>query len=71
VVLRCRFKVAPLEQWTVRREYLRRLKKAFDQRGIEIPFPHLTVYAGIGKDGSVPQFRIRTEGAAPPAARAP
>jgi small conductance mechanosensitive channel len=71
VVLRCRFKVAPLEQWTVRREYLRRLKKAFDQRGIEIPFPHLTVYAGIGKDGSAPPFRVRTEGAAPPAARAP
>jgi small conductance mechanosensitive channel len=70
VVLRCRFKVAPLEQWTVRREYLRRLKKAFDQRGIEIPFPHLTVYAGIGKDGSAPPFRIRAQGAAPPAARA-
>jgi small conductance mechanosensitive channel len=70
VVLRCRFKVAPLEQWTVRREYLRRLKKAFDQRGIEIPFPHLTVYAGIGKDGSAPPFRIRSEGPVPPSARA-
>jgi moderate conductance mechanosensitive channel len=46
VVLRCRFKVLPLEQWNTRREYLRRLKKAFDQKGIEIPFPHLTVYAG-------------------------
>jgi moderate conductance mechanosensitive channel len=40
VVIRCRFKVAPLEQWNVRREYLKRLKAAFDRDGIEIPFPH-------------------------------
>lgn len=59
VVLRCRFKVAPLAQWGVRREYLRRLKRVFDQRGIEIPFPHLTVYPGVAKDGSAPEFRIR------------
>lgn len=46
VILRCRFRVQPLQQWTVRREYLRRLKKRFDALGIEIPFPHLTVYQG-------------------------
>jgi len=40
VVIRCRFKVAPLEQWNVRREALKRLKAAFDRQGIEIPFPH-------------------------------
>jgi small conductance mechanosensitive channel len=57
VVLRCRFKVVPLEQWGVRREFLRRLKKAFDARGIEIPFPHVTIYAGTGKDGTAPPFR--------------
>jgi small conductance mechanosensitive channel len=46
VVLRARFKVVPpIEQWNVRREYLRRLKKAFDERGIEIPFPQLTLHA--------------------------
>jgi moderate conductance mechanosensitive channel len=59
VILRCRFKVQPLEQWNVRREFLRRLKKAFDTRGIEIPFPHMTVYAGEAKDGSAPAFRVR------------
>ncbi|MBE0626510.1 MAG: mechanosensitive ion channel family protein [Burkholderiales bacterium] len=59
VILRCRFKVQPLEQWNVRREFLRRLKKAFDARGIEIPFPHLTVYAGVAKDGSAPAFRVQ------------
>jgi small-conductance mechanosensitive channel len=58
VVLRCRFKVLPLEQWSVRREFLRRLKKAFDARQIEIPFPHVTVYAGVGKDGAAPPFRV-------------
>ena len=44
VVIRARFKVAPLEQWNVRREYLRRLKNAFDRAGIEIPFPQLTLH---------------------------
>lgn len=37
LVLRCRFKVLPLEQWGVKREYLRRLKYAFDNSGILIP----------------------------------
>ncbi|WVN41452.1 mechanosensitive ion channel family protein [beta proteobacterium MWH-UniP1] len=44
VVLRCRFKVMPLEQGPVRREFLRRLKNTFDDQGIEIPFPSRTVY---------------------------
>lgn len=44
VVLRARLRVAPLEQWTVRREYLRRLKSAFDRAGIEIPFPQMTLH---------------------------
>jgi small-conductance mechanosensitive channel len=61
VALRCRFKVQPLAQWDVRREYLRRLKKAFDERGIEIPFPHVTFYAGAGKDGKAPPVELRLE----------
>lgn len=59
VVLRCRFKVQPLQQWSVRREYLRRLKRAFDARGIEIPFPHMTVYAGVDKAGHAPAWPLR------------
>jgi small conductance mechanosensitive channel len=47
-VLRVRFKVVPpIEQWNVRREYLRRLKKAFDEQGIRIPFPQLTLHAPL------------------------
>ena len=58
VIVRCRFKVLPLEQWNVKREFLRRLKKAFDEEGIEIPYPHLTVYPGQLKDGSAPPLRV-------------
>jgi small conductance mechanosensitive channel len=56
LILRCRFKVVTLEQWNVRREYLRRLKKAFDAHRIEIPYPRLTVYAGQPTDGSASPF---------------
>jgi small conductance mechanosensitive channel len=45
VVVRGRFRVSPLSQWAVRREYLRRLKAAFDEHGIEIPFPQMTLHA--------------------------
>jgi small conductance mechanosensitive channel len=55
VVLRGRFKVLPLEQWNVRREYLRRVKRAFGDAGIEIPFPHLTVYAGKDRSSHAPE----------------
>jgi small-conductance mechanosensitive channel len=48
VVIRARFRVAPLEQWTVRRDFLRRLKLAFDRAGIEIPFPQLTLHVRAG-----------------------
>ncbi|MFN3594051.1 MAG: mechanosensitive ion channel family protein [Thiobacillaceae bacterium] len=61
VVIRARFKVVPLEQWNVRREFLRRLKKTFDARGIEIPYPHLTLYPGRAKDGSAPPLRLVVE----------
>ncbi len=46
LVIRARFKTRPGEQWAVGREYRRRLKIAFDSHGIEIPFPHTTIYWG-------------------------
>ncbi|MEZ4599922.1 MAG: mechanosensitive ion channel family protein [Syntrophotaleaceae bacterium] len=46
VVIRGRIKTLPIRQWMVGREFLRRLKMAFDEEGIEIPFPHQTVYFG-------------------------
>ncbi len=61
VILRCRFKTVALEQWTVRRAFLGQLKQTFDVRGIEIPYPHLTIYAGQDKHGHAPSFHL-TEG---------
>jgi len=59
VTIRCRLKVVPpIEQGSVRREFLKRLKKAYDERGIEIPFPHVTVYPGQLKDGSAPALHV-------------
>ena len=49
VIVRCRFKTPPMHQWAVAREFRRRMKKRFDELGIEIPFPHRTVYFGGGK----------------------
>jgi len=40
VIVRCRMKTQPLQQWAARREYLKRLKRAFEDAGISIPFPH-------------------------------
>lgn len=61
VVVRCRFKVIGPEQWSVRREFLKRVKQAFDEQGIEIPYPHLTIYAGQAKDGSAPPLRVLSD----------
>jgi moderate conductance mechanosensitive channel len=46
VVVKARVKTQPIKQWEVAREYRRRLKKAFDEKGIEIPFPHMSLYFG-------------------------
>ncbi|MFW5774369.1 MAG: mechanosensitive ion channel family protein [Tangfeifania sp.] len=46
IVIKARIKTKPIQQWTVGREYRRRLKEAFDARNIEIPFPHTTIYWG-------------------------
>lgn len=46
VVIKGRIKTKPIRQWTVGREFLRRIKLAFDEKDIEIPFPHQTLYFG-------------------------
>jgi small conductance mechanosensitive channel len=44
IVIKGRIKTHPRCQWQVGREFLRRIKLAFDDNNIEIPFPHRTIY---------------------------
>ncbi|MBI3091017.1 MAG: mechanosensitive ion channel [Candidatus Tectomicrobia bacterium] len=54
VIIRARLTTKPIKQWNVGREFNRRMKKVFDERGIEIPFPHQTLYFGQPKEGMPP-----------------
>jgi small conductance mechanosensitive channel len=49
VIIKVMFKTQPIKQWTVAREFRLRIKRAFDEKGIEIPFPHRTLYIGEGE----------------------
>ena len=44
MVIRGRIRTKPGKQWGIGREYRKRLKEAFDQHNIEIPFPHQTIH---------------------------
>lgn len=44
VLIKMCVKTQPLKRWAVKREMLRRIKYRFDELGIEIPFPHRTVF---------------------------
>lgn len=41
VVICTRIKTEPIQRWSVAREFNRRIKKRFDELGIEIPYPHM------------------------------
>lgn len=62
VIIKARIKTKPIQQWNVGREFNRRMKLAFDQKGIEIPFPHVTLYMGQDKDGSAPPLHLAGKG---------
>jgi len=44
--------VKPLQQWAVTGELRKRIKEAFDEEGIEIPWPHTKVYFGNALRGN-------------------
>ena len=58
LVIKARTTTRPIKQWRVAREFNRRLKRAFDERNIEIPFPHITFYAGKDKKDQAPPLSI-------------
>jgi len=61
IIVRSRLTTKPLKQWGIKREFNRRVKKVFDERGIEIPFPHRTVYMGEPKEGAAPSLNVQLE----------
>jgi small-conductance mechanosensitive channel len=60
VDIRVLIKTKPIEQWRVAREFRRRVKLAFDEKGIEIPFPHRTIY--IGEAPSEARLKVDVQG---------
>ena len=46
LVIRVIVKTVPLKQWEVGRELRRRIKNRFDEKGIQIPFPHRVLIWG-------------------------
>lgn len=63
VIVRARITTRPGRQWAVAREFNRRLKIVFEQEGISIPFPHLTMFVGQDKSGKSAPLPIRIENA--------
>jgi len=59
LMMRARIKTAPGQQWGVGRAYNAIVKRIFDERGIEIPFPHQTIYFGEDKSGEAPPMNLR------------
>jgi len=61
VVSAARLKTMPIKQWFVGREFNRRMKKLFDARGIEMPFPHPTIYWGSSKRGEAAPMHLHIQ----------
>lgn len=61
VIIKARLKTRPKKQWNIGREFNRRMKIAFDQNNIEIPFPHQTLYIGQDKEGGSPSLNVKVK----------
>ncbi|WP_120007977.1 mechanosensitive ion channel domain-containing protein [Teichococcus vastitatis] len=71
VVVRARIKTLPGKHWVIGRAYNEIIKQVFDARGIEIPFPHLTLYMGQDKQGAAPPLPVEVTPVRPKARLAP
>lgn len=61
VVIKGRTTTKPIKQWRIGREFNRRLKIIFDEKDIEIPFPHVTLYMGKDKQNQSPPLNVTIE----------
>jgi moderate conductance mechanosensitive channel len=59
VTIRSRIKVRAGKQRGIQRGFNRLLKNRFDADGIEIPFPHRTIYFGVDSHGDAPPAHLR------------
>ncbi|MHB1373276.1 MAG: mechanosensitive ion channel domain-containing protein [Thauera sp.] len=62
VNIRVRIKTMAGSQFPIGRAYNRLVKRHFDAAGIEIPFPHMTVYFGEDKQGKAPAAHLKLLG---------
>ncbi|MGQ0629597.1 MAG: mechanosensitive ion channel family protein [Sporichthyaceae bacterium] len=58
VVVRVVVKTVPLKQWNVSRLLRERIKAAFDEAGVEIPFTQRTVWVRNAEDENSPDDRV-------------
>lgn len=71
VNIRVRIKTLPGVQWAVGRAYNRLVKYHLDAAGIEIPFPHMTMYFGQDKNGTAPPAPVVIESRGEPRSEPP
>ncbi|HNU71118.1 MAG TPA: mechanosensitive ion channel family protein [Thermodesulfobacteriota bacterium] len=62
VIVKARTTTKPIKQWGVAREFNRRLKKKFEEKNIEKPFPQLTLSLRQDKQGKAPSLNVRVQG---------
>lgn len=65
ITVRGRIKTEPGKQWALGRAYNEIVKEIFDERNIEMPFPHVTIYMGEDKQGKAPPLRVHGDSEAP------
>ena len=54
ITIKARIKTMPIKQWDVAREFRRRLKKAYDAKGLDVPFPTRTLHVVTSGTGEAP-----------------
>ena len=71
VLIRARIKTAPGKQWGVGRAYTDLVKEVMDEKGIEIPFPHTTLFLGRDKEGKTDELPVKLEQVGATSGKAP